>query len=997
MAKSPEINVLLLGETQSGKSTFIEFVKKYADPDYAINLSNIGGSVSSSTEDVVRSTVHTNLPITKMVKRGPGSSLTAINLGSLINDFPDVDDFEDTLNQRNIKIVQTPSSESPKQYLFNFFDTPGLNDTRGGDEEHIASIYKVLRSAGNIHLVLVTIGNVPFSPGFKAATMCYFDMFPEFHGLVAFVHTHFDYKNFHPQQEDFAADFTKKKAVLNDMMRRNTCQHFEIDCDINSKRPIRIGITQNIIRRIISLAPFNQPVAMDKVLILKSPKMKVLDSIIADKYKAILDAQRATLDFKDGSQGDILRNLYEMETRLSSLRSEVRDLKEHIKEYNTSDLIMIYESTFDESWRFFQINIDHSMDFPVQKHIIHKKSVLCENVEISKEQGGEGHSYWNIVYRRHSYEDGTLHAKLYATRSSIYREQISDYESKLSYLRSILQGVEKELAQYSFKHQSEMTDIQKLVELNTLYTRLISRLLSERLSPEVFQRLVDAKAYASGGSETVERMYLEVVREDEVQEFVKKYADPDYTIDLNNIGDGISPCTKGVIRSPVHTDLPIASVVGNASGPGPREDYLESLINDWPVLHDFENALDRRKDVKTIRIPSSESPTQYQFNLFDTPGLHGIYGEDEVDVANIYKALRAAGHIHLVLVAIGKEAFTSGFQDVIKCYFDMLPELHGLTAFVHTHVDYKDLHPAQKGVDSYLPRRIKSLDDMIEGDLCPHFAIDCDLNTTKPIRECISQHAIRNILSLALSNKPVTVKEIQIYKSPKMKTTDKILVDKYRAILDAQKETRNFKDETHGTTLWKPNETGAYLEELRSEERDLEEYIKEHDTSDSVTVYEYSFDEEWKVFHRVKVHHMEFPNQEYIIQKESISSSNVRIVEIQGGEGKSYWRIKFKRHCFRHGFLHAKLYTTKAWFHRKPLSTHKSRLNQLREILDSNWQFTQLISRLSDEKLIPDVFLRLVDEKAYIHTPSENSETVESTYLDITRNDKAELLEQATA
>ncbi|KAF9991881.1 hypothetical protein BGZ80_008838, partial [Entomortierella chlamydospora] len=190
--------------------------------------------------------------------------------------------------------------------------------------------------------------------------------------------------------------------------------------------------------------------------------MRLMDSVLVDKLNAILDAQRKTVDSKDGVQGAILRELYEMETRLNSLRSEERDLEEYIKEYNTDDLVMLEELTFDEQWRFFQLNKDHSMNFPEQEHIIHKKNVLSENVEISKEQGGEGHNFWNIVYRRHSYEDGTLHAKLYTTRSSIHREKISENESKLSYLRSTLQRVENELAEYSSKHQSEMADIQKL-------------------------------------------------------------------------------------------------------------------------------------------------------------------------------------------------------------------------------------------------------------------------------------------------------------------------------------------------------------------------------------------------------------------------------------------------------------------------------------------------------------------------------------------------------
>ncbi|KAG0004759.1 hypothetical protein BGZ79_008211 [Entomortierella chlamydospora] len=954
IARTSEINVLLLGETHSGKSTFIEFVKKYADPNHTIDLKNIGDSVTSCTNDVIRSAIHTNLPISKVVKDGQGSNPTTISLGSLIKDSPDVDDFEDALNQRNIKIIQAPSSEAPQLHQFNLFDTPGLNDTRGSgrDEEHIENIYKALRKAGRIHLVLITIGKGPFSPRFQAAIKCYFDMFPEFHGLLAFVHTHFDYKDLHPQQEEVLSRFTEKKEALNKMMGRHTCQHFVIDCDIESTKPIRIGITQNIIRNILSLAPFNQPVAMNKALILKSPKMKVTDNILVDKYRAIQDAQRTTLDSKDGTQGAILRKLYEMETQLNSLRSEKHDLEEYIKEHNTSDFVMIHKSRLDESWGLFQLH--HSMAFSKHEHIIHKRNIFSEKVDISEEQGDEGHSYWRMVCRRHGYKDGTLLAKLYTTRSSIYSKQISERKSQLIQLRNDLQRVEQDRFQYLSKHQSEMADIQKLVERNALYTQLIFRLSSERLLPEVFRHLINKKAYASMKLVTVEKVCLEIIDKDGTKpsdpgdqngelklvktsrlvpevEFVKKYADPDYTIDSSNIASSISSHSEEVIHSTIHTDLPIVSVVENASGSSPIEVYLGSLIKDWPDFDDFEDLNDT------------------------TQG-------DEVHMASIYQALRRANDISLVLITVGMTPFTPGFQAVIKCYFDTFPGLHRLTAFVHTHVNYQDLHPSREKSVLRLATRIEQLNDLMKGDSCSHFVIDCDLKTTSAIRTCITQNTIRNILYLAPLNEPVAVNRIQIYKSSKIKYTDSILVEKYKSIVDGMSMSQRFKDSQE-----------ARLDELRSEERDFGEHTKEHNTSDQTMIYELSFDEKWKIFHHSKIHYMEFPDQERVIRKKSIPCNNLKIVEEQGGEGQSYWKIEFRRHSFKNGFLHAKLYTTK--------------ITQAAP----NWLYTRLISRLSDEKLRPEVFQKLVDEEAYALSPYENLGAVERVYLDIVQRGETEL------
>lgn len=62
-------NILLLGPTQSGKSSFLESVKKYADPTYQVDDSVIGLGVSSCTQDVREELVTTTLPVYKVYNR----------------------------------------------------------------------------------------------------------------------------------------------------------------------------------------------------------------------------------------------------------------------------------------------------------------------------------------------------------------------------------------------------------------------------------------------------------------------------------------------------------------------------------------------------------------------------------------------------------------------------------------------------------------------------------------------------------------------------------------------------------------------------------------------------------------------------------------------------------------------------------------------------------------------------------------------------------------
>ncbi|KAF9999067.1 hypothetical protein BGZ79_007303 [Entomortierella chlamydospora] len=125
--QTEDFNVLLLGQTQSGKSTFIEAVKKYADPDYVVDYEKIGDSVNSCTKEVSKSTVLTDLPITGVLRMTEPDPV-AIKVESLLQDNSNFDNFEDTINERkNLHIVRTKSSNSRTQYRFNFYEDGKLH------------------------------------------------------------------------------------------------------------------------------------------------------------------------------------------------------------------------------------------------------------------------------------------------------------------------------------------------------------------------------------------------------------------------------------------------------------------------------------------------------------------------------------------------------------------------------------------------------------------------------------------------------------------------------------------------------------------------------------------------------------------------------------------------------------------------------------------------------------------------------------------------------
>ncbi|KAI9242933.1 MAG: hypothetical protein BYD32DRAFT_431876 [Podila humilis] len=59
---SAETRIRFLGAMQSRKSTLIETIKKYTDPEYVVNEKNIGGRIFSHTKDTMITAIRTNLP-----------------------------------------------------------------------------------------------------------------------------------------------------------------------------------------------------------------------------------------------------------------------------------------------------------------------------------------------------------------------------------------------------------------------------------------------------------------------------------------------------------------------------------------------------------------------------------------------------------------------------------------------------------------------------------------------------------------------------------------------------------------------------------------------------------------------------------------------------------------------------------------------------------------------------------------------------------------------
>ncbi|KAF9414633.1 hypothetical protein BGZ94_000330 [Podila epigama] len=517
-SESPKVyNVLVLGETQSGKSTLVEFMKKYADPSVAINTKLIGTGFLSHTEKPSTYKIHTNLPEYHVADSTPKAKEPRVNYGEFLS-LEDPYDFEDELNRRrNLTLVKGESSYP--EMTFNIIDTPGLNATEGDDEQHVQKIFNALIDAKTIHLLIITISSGPFTQGLQDAIKCYVDMFPDFNGIIAFVHTHFNYNNLHPVRAQGSQAIEIRMDSLHKIMGRNTFAHFKIDCDVYNKKPIRDCITQNTLQRILELATFNRPVDMKHTVVNKTRKMRDIDNLLRDKFEATSRTIEQTLRFKDKEEGDLLSEIFMLETTIHKQDARIDVLKEYLIRHDVTRHEILFEQRRDLDYEAEGKGQKLLISFPPngegQPHIIEDKKMIRHGVNITEESGGRGSTFWWAEFERISPQNCVLHVKLYTAKRNKHLEEIAARKAELANLEEKRRISQVRRDEHAIQHRDKKEQIRDIVDNHADGIQILKYVTNEVISPDVFAALMNAKAYMGNTAlcaRQVQAVYTELAR-----------------------------------------------------------------------------------------------------------------------------------------------------------------------------------------------------------------------------------------------------------------------------------------------------------------------------------------------------------------------------------------------------------------------------------------------------------------------------------------------------
>ncbi|KAG0026516.1 hypothetical protein BGZ81_006294, partial [Podila clonocystis] len=442
-----QINILLIGDFRSGKTSLVETFKLYADPAYVAVTDDIGNREEDTTNAKVKITtflvdLHT-IQIHKL-----NETTGAYDVVDLEDEAKRLseEDFIDLLNL-DAKRAETViiASNGAIRYRLNIYEGPSLNEGALDFEKNIFSIHKTLvDSKAELHQVLFTLAPGPLIGDIKATIRVCSDIFSDLNPLFSFVHTKIDYPKLHVGNKQFQ-DYMKERTELLQRYIQSSAAPYMIDCNLQSNWPVQRAKTYNVVHDILKTAIEQPPMALKSPLMKKTPKMVSIDANL--KWQA-RDAFQETQ--KENTQNN--KDLLELRGKIRQLNldyktkdQEVNSAKSKEDVATRDDMEVVFEDTFSAAAEPYPEIYSKTMTFKQQPRMVEKVHMVYENVEIEQALGGEGFNHWNIIYRRISSAVASLVVKLYAKKQDSAGNPVGETE-ELAKIRRERLDLEKQLS-----------------------------------------------------------------------------------------------------------------------------------------------------------------------------------------------------------------------------------------------------------------------------------------------------------------------------------------------------------------------------------------------------------------------------------------------------------------------------------------------------------------------------------------------------------------------
>jgi GTPase SAR1 family protein len=293
-------NVLVLGQTQAGKSSLIKKLQQLSVTKEH-NSPRVGRSGRSVTTDVTMYPL--KLPYTdwQLIEKSSGKQVK-------------VPQDEDSILKRKglakRKDLTVDAVSSDPEYIYiNLIDTPGLSDSEGRDAQHICNVLEALdrnSKSGNSALkyisaiFLVIMSTSPFSRNAKEIFKYYEKCMPNLFRGAAIINTNFtvaewrsDYQQAKEEHGDSILPMANTRlkrmqarcdALDNDPDFKNGCSslHFFIDSNPAEEFPFEEYTARNQITDILRFVKYQPSMPIKEMWLCKTDDWLAVDAVLID-------------------------------------------------------------------------------------------------------------------------------------------------------------------------------------------------------------------------------------------------------------------------------------------------------------------------------------------------------------------------------------------------------------------------------------------------------------------------------------------------------------------------------------------------------------------------------------------------------------------------------------------------------------------------------------------------------------------------------------------
>ncbi|KAG0014534.1 hypothetical protein BGZ81_000411 [Podila clonocystis] len=801
--KVEEVNILVIGDFQSGKSTLIEAFKLYADPAYVATT-----QTTTHVDEVKVTTFSADLymiPVCKL-RRSNGENVT-LDLDEESTKRSN-EDFMDLLNlSSNEAMAEFITPSSSNKYTFNIYEGPGLNEDTKNFERNIFNIHRTLvDSEKEFNKILITLAPGPPTDANDKAIRIFSDIFSDLGPLFSVVHTKIDYSILHASSRQLLSA-TKKRMALLPPHTQSTATSYLIDCSFQSDKPVQHAKTYSIVRDILFSAAKQSPIALKSPLMKKTPTMVKYDSEV--KWQSWDPMQQ------------IKKDISVTNSERSQLRSRIQELCTEYKEQDQfansarnvdsrDDVEVVFEDRYEaKAEKSADIYYSHSMTCKKMPRPIEIVHIVSCQIEIEKVHGGEGFNHCVVIYHPTS-AAASLEVKLYAKKLDNNGKPVGETED-MTILRHRRADLERKLdvVDLRFKDQTQEENDYNILRYcifrETLPQEVVEKLTKAVIFDQPITRIkevymksgsafgADPYAADSGSVGRVEGSGLGHYKEYTVLmfgktqtgkstfiEFVKNYANQQYNIDGSLIGTGVKSKTARPTQFFIRTNLPSYEVLDSSETPVD----IDSLAGKCKDADDYSDALSNREvKLKPVEDPDSQSSKYAHITFLDTPGIDDTDGKDTEHAPKIIHEMAKMRTFNLIVVIVNCLDHQSMSQQLSFNYYSKvihaLQGHHKNVVFVYTHVDYAQCHPTNVNFNKNIQLRHMAFSRLFRGfghkaeqeqsshsegqeledSGFPMYTIDLKRNH-RPIPRCMLLRTLRDILQLAVKKDPVPMNTI---------------------------------------------------------------------------------------------------------------------------------------------------------------------------------------------------------------------------------------------